>query len=134
MIAKRGDQLLLVVNAACEADDEAHLRASLSDSCEVEVLADRALLALQGPQAEAVLGRLDPKAAAMRFMDVADLVLAGLACVLSSPGYTGEGGFAIRLPAADAAGVAAAPLADDRVIPPGLCGRPRRGLDAGQGP
>src|SRR3546814_13538425 len=53
MIANRGDHLLLVVNAACEADDEAHLRASLSDSCEVEVLADRALLALQGPQAEA---------------------------------------------------------------------------------
>src|SRR3546814_19721172 len=53
----------------CSSD--LHLRASLSDSCEVEVLADRALLALQGPQAEAVLGRLDPKAAEMRFMDVA---------------------------------------------------------------
>src|SRR3546814_9467427 len=117
MIANRGDHLLLVVNAACEADDEAHLRASLSDSCEVEVLADRALLALQGPQAEAVLGRLDPKAAEMRFMDVADLVLAGIACVVSRSGYTGEDGFEISLPAADAAVVAAALLADYRVLP-----------------
>src|SRR3546814_15451981 len=104
MIANRGDHLLLVVNAACEADDEAHLRASLSDSCEVEVLADRALLALQGPQAEAVLGRLDPKAAEMRFLDVADLVLAGIACVVSRPGYTGADRFEFSLPAADAIG------------------------------
>ncbi|WP_226998455.1 glycine cleavage system aminomethyltransferase GcvT [Tardibacter chloracetimidivorans] len=131
MIANRGDHLLLVVNAACKAEDEAHLRASLSDSCEVEVLADRALLALQGPQAEAVLGRLDPKAAEMRFMDVADLVLAGIACVVSRSGYTGEDGFEISLPAVDVAVVAEALLADHRVLPIGLGARDSLRLEAG---
>lgn len=131
MIANRGDHLLLVVNAACKAEDEAHLGASLSDSCEVEVLADRALLALQGPQAEAVLGRLDPKAADMRFMDVADLVLAGVPCIVSRSGYSGEDGFEISLPAADAAVVAEALLADDRVLPIGLGARDSLRLEAG---
>src|SRR6185295_4668808 len=55
MIANFGDRLFLVVNASCKAEDEAHLRAHLSDSCVVEPLPDRALLALQGPRAEAVL-------------------------------------------------------------------------------
>src|SRR3546814_1204575 len=91
----------------------------------------RALLSLLVPQAEAVLGRLDPKAAEMRFMDVADLVLAGIACVVSRSGYTGEDGFEISLPAADAAVVAEALLADDRVLPIGLGARDSLRLEAG---
>src|SRR6201747_255312 len=69
MIANFGSHLLLVVNAACKADDEAHLRAHLSDDCVIEQLADRALLALQGPKAESVLAKLCADATAMRFMD-----------------------------------------------------------------
>src|ERR1700704_4131325 len=55
MVANFGDHLFLVVNAACKAEDEAHLRANLSDSCIIEPLPDRALIALQGPKAESVL-------------------------------------------------------------------------------
>src|SRR3569833_412933 len=51
MVANFGDHLFLVVNAACKAEDEAHLRANLSDVCVVDSLADRALIALQGPKA-----------------------------------------------------------------------------------
>src|SRR6187401_226802 len=69
MVANFGSHLFLVVNAACKADDEAHLRAHLSDSCIIEPLPDRALMALQGPKAESVLAGLCPEVSAMRFMD-----------------------------------------------------------------
>ncbi len=56
MVANFGDHLFLVVNAACKTEDEAHLRAHLSDACVIESLADRALIALQGPKAESGIG------------------------------------------------------------------------------
>src|SRR3977135_4437602 len=62
MVANFGSHLFLVVNAACKDADEAHLRAHLSDSCVIEALTDRALIALQGPKAEAVLTELCPDA------------------------------------------------------------------------
>jgi aminomethyltransferase len=58
MVSNQRDHLMLVVNAACKEADEAHLRAHLSDTCDIEPLAGRALVALQGPQAEAALARL----------------------------------------------------------------------------
>src|ERR1700744_2386285 len=69
MVANFGDHLFLVVNAACKEADEAHLRAELSDVCDIEPLPDRALLALQGPKAESVLAKLCADVPAMRFMD-----------------------------------------------------------------
>src|SRR6186713_2279992 len=69
MVANFGDHLFLVVNAACKAEDEAHLRAHLSDDCIIESLTDRALIALQGPKAEAVLAKLCAEAPSMKFMD-----------------------------------------------------------------
>jgi aminomethyltransferase len=72
MVAHRGDHLLLVVNAACKTDDLAHLSRSLSETCTVTLLDDRALLALQGPLAERVLAAIAPGVTSMRFMDAAD--------------------------------------------------------------
>src|SRR3954464_11604137 len=69
MVANFGSHLFLVVNAACKAEDEAHLRAQPEDICTIEPLPDRALIALQGPKAEMVLAKFCPDAAAMRFMD-----------------------------------------------------------------
>src|SRR6202451_461826 len=69
MVANFGSHLFLVVNAACKAEDEAHLRAHLSDACIIEPLPGRALIALQGPKAESVLGKLCADVTAMRFMD-----------------------------------------------------------------
>src|SRR5229473_146489 len=69
MVANFGDHLFLVVNAACKAEDEAHLRAHLSDACVIDSLADRALIALQGPKAESALARFCAHVTAMRFMD-----------------------------------------------------------------
>src|SRR5260221_14723979 len=78
MVANSGSHLFLVVNAACKAEDEAHLRASLQDACAIEPLANRALLALQGPKAESVLAKLCPDAPAMRFMDAGPRRVDGL--------------------------------------------------------
>jgi aminomethyltransferase len=131
MVAHRGDHLFLVVNAACKADDAAHLAAALADSCVVERLEDRALLALQGPQAVTALARLVPAAAAMRFMDVALLRLDGTDCVVSRSGYTGEDGFEISVPAAAATALAEQLLAIDGVLPAGLGARDSLRLEAG---
>ncbi|MEN9851638.1 MAG: glycine cleavage system aminomethyltransferase GcvT, partial [Pseudomonadota bacterium] len=61
MFANRGDHMFVVVNAACKEADIAHMQAHLSGVCDVIPITDRALLALQGPQAEAALARLVPE-------------------------------------------------------------------------
>ena len=88
MVANFGSQLFLVVNAACKARDEAHLRAHLSETCVIEPLADRALIALQGPKAESVLAKLCADVAAMRFMDAGPHLVDGIECFVSRSGYT----------------------------------------------
>ena len=106
MVANFGSHLFLVVNAACKAEDEAHLRANLSDVCVIEPLPDRALIALQGPKAESVLAKFCADAPAMRFMDAGPRRVDGIDCFVSRSGYTGEDGFEISVPAeqAEAAG------------------------------
>src|SRR5882762_9493590 len=112
MVANFGDHLFLVVNAACKDADEAHLREHLSDTCRIEPLPDRALLALQGPKAEQVLAKFCADATAMRFMDAGPRQVAGLDCFVSRSGYTGEDGFEISVPAAHAEALAKLLLAD----------------------
>jgi aminomethyltransferase len=131
MVANFGSHLFLVVNAACKAEDEAHLREGLSDVCVVEPLPDRALIALQGPKAEAVLSRLCPDAPAMRFMDAGPRAVAGIDCFVSRSGYTGEDGFEISVPAEQAETLAEALLASEDVLPIGLGARDSLRLEAG---
>jgi aminomethyltransferase len=131
MVANFGDHLFLVVNAACKEADEAHLRAHLSDSCVIEPLADRALIALQGPKAEAVLAKFCAEAAAMRFMDAGPHKVMGLDCLVSRSGYTGEDGFEISVPAGSAAEFARTLLAETEVQPIGLGARDSLRLEAG---
>lgn len=131
MVANFGDHLFLVVNAACKAEDEAHLRANLSDTCVIEQLADRALIALQGPKAEATLAKLCAEAPAMKFMDSGPHEVAGLACFVSRSGYTGEDGFEISVPAADAERLAKTLLENPDVMPIGLGARDSLRLEAG---
>jgi len=131
MITNRGDHLFLVVNAACKDADEAHMRAHLSDVCEIERLDGRALVALQGPQAGAVLASLAPESAAMRFMDVRNLTLAGADCIVSRSGYSGEDGFEISVPNDQAEKLARALIAHETVEPIGLGARDSLRLEAG---
>jgi len=120
-----------VVNAACKAADEAHLRDRLSDVCVVEPLPERALIALQGPKAESVLSRFCPEACSMRFMDAGPHRVGGIDCYVSRSGYTGEDGFEISVPAEAADGLARNLLAENEVLPVGLGARDSLRLEAG---
>ncbi|MFC0241531.1 glycine cleavage system aminomethyltransferase GcvT [Rhodopseudomonas telluris] len=131
MVTNLGDRLFLVVNAACKTEDEAHLRAHLSEACDITALPERALLALQGPKAEAALAKFCPDVAKLKFMDVAELTVAGLPCIVSRSGYTGEDGFEISVPADGAEAFAEKLLADPDVLPIGLGARDSLRLEAG---
>jgi aminomethyltransferase len=129
-VANRGDHLLLVVNGAMKHLDLEIIGKALPDHA-VTLVADRALLALQGPAAEAVLEPLAPGAAAMRFMDVRTLDWEGTALWVSRSGYTGEDGYEISVPAERAEALARALLAHEDVAPIGLGARDSLRLEAG---
>jgi aminomethyltransferase len=131
MIANFGTHFLLVVNASRKDEDEALLRAALEEICEIEPLTDRALLALQGPGAEAVLAPLAPTVSGMRFMDAGWHSVMGIPCMISRSGYTGEDGFEISVPAEEAAAVWTALLQNPAVQPIGLGARDSLRLEAG---
>jgi aminomethyltransferase len=131
MVSNLGDHLLLVVNAARKAADETHLRERLSDSCIVEPLTERALIALQGPRAEEALAPLAPDVRAMRFMDVRAVTVMGEPCVISRSGYTGEDGFEIGIAATAVEALCDALLRNPAVAPIGLGARDSLRLEAG---
>jgi len=132
MVANLGaERLFLVVNASRKDVDFAHLAAHLPASVRLQEAADRALLALQGPAAAAVMTRLSPEAAALSFMGVAELTIAGIPCLISRSGYTGEDGFEISVPADQAESFADRLLQQPEVVPAGLGARDSLRLEAG---
>ena len=131
MVSNLGDHLRLVVNASRKAEDEAHLRLHLSEDCLIEQLHDRALVALQGPKAEAVLAMFAPEIRAMAFMDVRSMTLLGETCVVSRSGYTGEDGFEISVSAQAVETLCEALLNEPAVALAGLGARDSLRLEAG---
>jgi aminomethyltransferase len=131
MFANRGDHIFMVVNAACADADIKYLRAMLEPDISIKHLENRALLALQGPRAEAVLAEHHPAIRDMKFMDVETLPLAGAECWISRSGYTGEDGFEISVPTAAANDLAQALLAHQDVEFIGLGARDSLRLEAG---
>lgn len=131
MVTNYGDHLYVVVNAACKEQDIAHLRAGLGAEVALEVLDDRALLALQGPQAAEVMGRFCADAAEMVFMDAQQLAIDGIVCLVSRSGYTGEDGYEISVSAAQAEQLARVLLAEDEVEFIGLGARDSLRLESG---
>ncbi len=101
MVANYGDYLYVVVNAACKEQDIAHMRANLGDDITVEVMEDRALIAIQGPQTAQALSRIQPKLNDMLFMDTQLIDIDGAECFVSRSGYTGEDGYEISIPHSD---------------------------------
>ncbi len=129
MVANHGNRLLLVVNASRKQADTTHLATRIpAIAAETH---DRALLALQGPAAVAVMARLSPEAAALPFMGVAELTIAGVAAWISRSGYTGEDGYEISIPAESAIAFAERLLAEPEVAPAGLGARDSLRLEAG---
>ncbi len=131
MITNLGDHLFVVVNAACKDADLAHMKAHLSDSCDVTLLEDRALIALQGPRAEAVLAELWAGVSGMKFMDVREIPLQDVPCIVSRSGYSGEDGFEISIPADKAEEIAKSLLEHPDCEAIGLGARDSLRLEAG---
>jgi aminomethyltransferase len=131
MVTRRADDLFVVVNAACKAQDIAHLQKHIGGLCTVQPLPDQALLALQGPQAVTALARLNPEVQKLTFMTGGHFVLDGIDCFLTRSGYTGEDGFEISVPADRAVQLARALLAQPEVKPIGLGARDTLRLEAG---
>jgi aminomethyltransferase len=131
MIANLGTCFLVVVNAACKVGDVAYLREHLAAQCELEVLENRVLIALQGPAAGQILENFAPAVGAMQFMDAGVHRLAGVACYVMRSGYTGEDGFEISISAEEAPSIVERLLADPEVQLVGLGARDSLRLEAG---
>ncbi|MFC3030699.1 MULTISPECIES: glycine cleavage system aminomethyltransferase GcvT [Roseomonadaceae] len=131
MVANRGDRLFLVLNASRKHLDIPAIEAVLPSGVTLRPLPDRALIALQGPQAVAALATLAPGIATMKFMDFAEHSIAGVNCLVSRSGYTGEDGVEISVPAEQADMLAKALLALPGVQPAGLGARDSLRLEAG---
>lgn len=132
MVARHAEsEFRLIVNAARKEEDFRHIIAELREPVRLEVEDDRALLALQGPDAARVLARLGGEAERLSFMSVAEIALDGVSCLVSRSGYTGEDGFEISLPAAKAEALAERLLSAPEVKPAGLGARDSLRLEAG---
>ncbi len=129
-VANGGD-LFIIVNGACKHDDLAHIQATIGSLCHVSTQFDRALLALQGPQAVTALARILPGVEKLVFMTGAAFEWAGGDLYVTRSGYTGEDGFEISLPADIATDFARALLAQPEVKPVGLGARNSLRLEAG---
>jgi aminomethyltransferase len=125
------DGLFIVVNGACKDNDYKIIAEALKGEATVERLEDRALLALQGPEAAAVLAAHVPQAASMVFMDTAAITAFGTDAIISRSGYTGEDGYEISVPATEAARIWNTLLEDERVKAIGLGARDSLRLEAG---
>jgi aminomethyltransferase len=136
MFFNKGNQeIFIIVNGACKVADIAHIQAKIGHLCEVIPMPERALLALQGPQAVTALSRLAPGVEKLVFMTGGNFTIqAGSQRVevfLTRSGYTGEDGFEISVHASDALALAQALLAQPEVKPIGLGARNSLRLEAG---
>lgn len=131
MVANLGDRLFLVVNASRKHVDLPYIQAALPAGVSLKPLADRALVALQGPQAVAAIATLAPGIAELSFMGVGAFTIAGAEVLVSRSGYTGEDGVEISVPADQAKSFARALLALPGVQPAGLGARDSLRLEAG---
>jgi aminomethyltransferase len=129
MIVNLGAEVRIVVNAGNREHDR-RLFVERCPSLSFDWI-DEALVAIQGPAAEAVVAQLDPRATTPRFMEATMLELLGVPCFATRSGYTGEDGFEISIPPGSAESVVRALLEDERVRPAGLGARDTLRLEAG---
>lgn len=123
--------VFIVVNAACKDGDYAHIAGRLPAGVRLQVMHERALIALQGPGAAAVMAGFAPKASTLVFMTGTSGELGPHDCYINRSGYTGEDGFEISIASADAASAWSLLAADPAVEPIGLGARDSLRLEAG---
>ena len=130
IVSNAGGYVFIVVNASMRDQDIPHMRAGLPNHDVIEVT-DRALIAVQGPKAEAVVAAHCPEAADLKFMETIAADIKGAKCRVSRLGYTGEDGYEISIPEAHAEEIARAFLAHEDCEPAGLGARDSLRLEAG---
>ncbi|MFY8031008.1 MAG: glycine cleavage system aminomethyltransferase GcvT, partial [Devosia sp.] len=123
--------LYIVVNAGTKEGDFARIAAAAGNGAEFRRVDDNALLALQGPEAVAVLETLVPGVADLAFMHYAPFQWGEEQLIISRSGYTGEDGYEILCSPRHAPALWDALLADERVKPIGLGARDSLRLEAG---
>ena len=131
MVANYGDRLVIVANASRKEADGHAIAAAVHGQAELLQHPERALLALQGPTAAAIMAPLCPEAAALPFLGVVEAPIQGIPAWISRSGYTGEDGFEISVPADHAEALAKLLLAQPGVLPAGLGARDSLRLEAG---
>jgi aminomethyltransferase len=135
MFFKRQEDIFVIVNGACKVGDIAHIQAKIGQRCQVIPMPERALLALQGPQAVAALSRLAPGVEKLVFMTGGNFKVQadahGIDVFLTRSGYTGEDGFEISVHQSQAEALARALLSQPEVKPIGLGARNSLRLEAG---
>lgn len=134
LVYRFAEHVMIVVNASNRARVLAHLHQYADRfDCTVDDASDRtALLALQGPRAQAVLAPLTPADLdALRYYHFVETTVAGVPAVLSRTGYTGEDGFELYIANDDAVRLWRALMADGTVTPAGLAARDSLRLEMG---
>jgi len=129
--ADRQGELYLVVNAATKPEDFALIAEAAGAKGRLSRADDGALIAVQGPEAAAVLEALVPGVSALSFMSFAPFTFQGERLLISRSGYTGEDGFEILSPPSLAQTLWEGLLADERAWPIGLGARDSLRLEAG---
>ena len=130
IVANAGDHLFVVVNASMRAQDIPHMKAHLKD-IEVTEIFDRALIAVQGPSAQEVVASHCPQAAQLSFMQTCEALIDCTLCRISRLGYTGEDGYEISIPEAEAERITRLILDHPDCAPAGLGARDSLRLEAG---
>lgn len=130
IVTNHANHLHLVVNASRKDVDFAHIASKLEGRCTLEERTDRALLAVQGPAAARVMSRMAPACRHLLFMTAEPLKVAGVPCLVSRSGYTGEDGYEISVPAEEAGHMARLFLDEPEVKPVGLGARDSLRLEA----
>jgi aminomethyltransferase len=123
--------LYVVVNAGCKHSDYSHIAKHLPQGVTLKASDNMALLALQGPKAEAVLARHAPAVLDLKFMHYEAVTIAGISVHLSRSGYTGEDGFELSVLDKDVVTLWNLLLSDSDVKPIGLGARDSLRLEAG---
>jgi aminomethyltransferase len=139
LVYRFADHLMLVVNASNKAKDLAHLRAHMTGfDCTLEDISDDiALLAVQGPDAPETIASLsavpqgNTPLDAVKYYWFTEGTVAGVPCIISRTGYTGEAGYELYLDAGQAERVWNAIMATGKVQPCGLGARDTLRLEAG---
>lgn len=128
---ERQGRLYIVVNAATKSADFAAIAAAAGPSARLVRADSGALIAVQGPEASAVVAAIFPQAYALTFMTFGHFVFEGAAVTVARGGYTGEDGFEILAPSSVAEALWTRILSDERAAPVGLGARDSLRLEAG---